>query len=61
MKLRPAADHGQRPRGAPVRAARSWSTASADVDTAALLVSEVVTNAILHARTDVTLTVERRG
>jgi anti-sigma regulatory factor (Ser/Thr protein kinase) len=29
-----------------------------DVDTAALLVSEVVTNAILHARTTVTLTVE---
>lgn len=30
----------------------------ADVDTATLLVSEVVTNAILHARTPVTLTVE---
>jgi anti-sigma regulatory factor (Ser/Thr protein kinase) len=30
----------------------------ADVDTASLLVSEVVTNAILHARTTVTLTVE---
>ena len=29
-----------------------------DVDTAALLVSEVVTNAILHARTTVTLTVD---
>jgi anti-sigma regulatory factor (Ser/Thr protein kinase) len=29
-----------------------------DIDTAALLVSEVVTNAILHARTTVTLTVE---
>lgn len=29
-----------------------------DVDTATLLVSEVVTNAILHARTTVTLTVE---
>jgi anti-sigma regulatory factor (Ser/Thr protein kinase) len=31
---------------------------AADVDTATLLVSEVVTNAILHARTVVTLTVE---
>ena len=31
---------------------------AADVDTAALLVSEVVTNAILHARTTVTLTVD---
>jgi anti-sigma regulatory factor (Ser/Thr protein kinase) len=34
---------------------------AADVDTAALLVSEVVTNAILHARTSVTLTVELAG
>jgi anti-sigma regulatory factor (Ser/Thr protein kinase) len=33
----------------------------ADVDTATLLVSEVVTNAILHARTSVTLTVELAG
>ena len=32
-----------------------------DVDTAALLVSEVVTNAILHARTGVHLTVDDRG
>jgi anti-sigma regulatory factor (Ser/Thr protein kinase) len=32
-----------------------------DVDTATLLVSEVVTNAILHARTTVTLTVEVSG
>jgi len=31
---------------------------AADVDTATLLVSEVVTNAILHARTPVTLTVD---
>ena len=31
---------------------------SADLDTAALLVSEVVTNAILHARSAVTLTVD---
>jgi len=31
---------------------------AADVDTATLLVSEVVTNAILHARTAVTLTVD---
>ena len=35
-----------------------WSTAAVDVDTATLLVSEVVTNAILHARTTVTLTVD---
>ena len=32
-----------------------------DVDTATLLVSEVVTNAILHARTTVTLTLEVVG
>jgi anti-sigma regulatory factor (Ser/Thr protein kinase) len=31
---------------------------TADIDTATLLVSEVVTNAVLHARTPVTLTVE---
>jgi anti-sigma regulatory factor (Ser/Thr protein kinase) len=31
---------------------------SVDLDTATLLVSEVVTNAILHARTSVTLTVD---
>jgi anti-sigma regulatory factor (Ser/Thr protein kinase) len=31
---------------------------TADIDTATLLVSEVVTNAVLHARTRVTLTVE---
>jgi anti-sigma regulatory factor (Ser/Thr protein kinase) len=30
----------------------------ADVDTATLLVSEVVTNAVLHARSAVTLTVD---
>lgn len=33
----------------------------ADVDTVVLLVSEVVTNAILHARSDVLLAVEARG
>ena len=33
----------------------------ADVDTVTLLVSEVVTNAILHARTTVSLTVESDG
>lgn len=32
-----------------------------DIDTATLLVSEVVTNAILHARTAVTLTVQQLG
>jgi anti-sigma regulatory factor (Ser/Thr protein kinase) len=32
-----------------------------DIDIATLLVSEVVTNAILHARTSVTLTVELHG
>jgi anti-sigma regulatory factor (Ser/Thr protein kinase) len=36
----------------------SAADGSADLDTAALLVSEVVTNAILHARTTVTLTVD---
>ncbi|MGZ4593926.1 MAG: ATP-binding protein [Actinomycetes bacterium] len=35
--------------------------AEVDVDTATLLVSEVVTNAILHARTPVTVTVEEDG
>jgi anti-sigma regulatory factor (Ser/Thr protein kinase) len=34
---------------------------AADVDTAALLVSEVVTNAVLHGRSDVLLVVEDRG
>jgi anti-sigma regulatory factor (Ser/Thr protein kinase) len=36
----------------------SAADGSVDLDTATLLVSEVVTNAILHARTTVTLTVE---
>lgn len=35
--------------------------AAADVDIATLLVSELVTNAILHARTGVTVTVEEHG
>jgi anti-sigma regulatory factor (Ser/Thr protein kinase) len=39
-------------------AADGWADASVDVDTVALLVSEVVTNAILHARSSVTLTVD---
>jgi anti-sigma regulatory factor (Ser/Thr protein kinase) len=34
---------------------------SADVDTVVLLVSEVVTNAVLHARSDVILTVRDQG
>ena len=34
---------------------------SADVDTVVLLVSEVVTNAVLHARSDVILTVSDHG
>ena len=34
---------------------------SADVDTVVLLVSEVVTNAVLHARSDVFLTVSDEG
>jgi anti-sigma regulatory factor (Ser/Thr protein kinase) len=33
----------------------------ADVDTVVLLVSEVVTNAVLHARSDVFLTVQDQG
>lgn len=37
------------------------NSSSTDVDVATLLVSEVVTNAILHARTGVTLTVEQLG
>lgn len=37
-----------------------WGLASL-VETAVLLVSEVVTNAVLHARTDLTLTVARVG
>jgi anti-sigma regulatory factor (Ser/Thr protein kinase) len=49
-----------------VPVARRWvrsrlAHADADVDTATLLVSEVVTNAILHARTTVTLSVEVVG
>ena len=34
---------------------------SADIDTVVLLVSEVVTNAVLHARSDVFLTVQDQG
>jgi two-component sensor histidine kinase len=34
---------------------------SADVDTVVLLVSEVVTNAVLHARSDVFLSVQDQG
>ena len=34
---------------------------AADVDTVVLLVSEVVTNAVLHARSDVFLTVQDHG
>lgn len=34
---------------------------ASDVETATLLVSEVVTNAILHARTAITLTVDELG
>jgi anti-sigma regulatory factor (Ser/Thr protein kinase) len=40
--------------------ARLTDSAS-DVETATLLVSEVVTNAILHARTAITLTVDELG
>ena len=40
------------------RSADGRADASVDVDTATLLVSEVVTNAILHARSAVTLTVD---
>lgn len=36
------------------------SECSADVDTVLLLVSEVVTNAVLHARSDIRLVVEDR-
>jgi anti-sigma regulatory factor (Ser/Thr protein kinase) len=34
---------------------------AADVDTVVLLVSELVTNAVLHARSDVVLTVDDQG
>ena len=49
-----------------VRAARAFTRAqladsSCDVETAVLLVSEVVTNAVLHARTKVTVTVQDLG
>jgi hypothetical protein len=40
------------------RLADGAADGSIDLDTAALLVSEVVTNAVLHARTTVTLTVD---
>ena len=40
------------------RAADGRADASVDLDIATLLVSEVVTNAILHARSAVTLTVD---
>jgi anti-sigma regulatory factor (Ser/Thr protein kinase) len=37
------------------------SNSSCDTETAALLVSEVVTNAVLHGRSDLILVVEDRG
>ena len=58
-QLDAAADDGQRAAGPPVRPGRRSSRASADVDTVVLLVSEVVTNAVLHARSDIRL--GRRG
>jgi anti-sigma regulatory factor (Ser/Thr protein kinase) len=36
-------------------------SSTADVDTVVLLVSELVTNAVLHARSDVVLTVDDQG
>ena len=42
------------------RALRAWDL-DALVDTAQLLTSEVATNAVLHARTDFEVRVERRG
>jgi anti-sigma regulatory factor (Ser/Thr protein kinase) len=42
-------------------AAAQLARSSCDVDTAVLLVSEVVTNAVLHARSDLVLTVEDLG
>jgi anti-sigma regulatory factor (Ser/Thr protein kinase) len=56
-----SAHHGQRPRGATVRASRLVDRCR-DVDSydRRCSCSEVVTNAILHARTTVTLTVGRR-
>ena len=42
-------------------ARREAHDSQADVDTVVLLVSEVVTNAILHARSDIRLNIESRG
>lgn len=42
-------------------AATQLKNSSGDVDTAVLLVSEVVTNAVLHARSEVVLSVEDLG
>lgn len=58
VRLPPAADS--------VPAARRFARdqlrgSSCDTETAALLVSEVVTNAVLHGRSDVLLVVEDRG
>ena len=39
-------------------ARRAAATSAADVDTVVLLVSEVVTNAVLHARSDIRLDVQ---
>ncbi len=44
-----------------VRRALAAADSAADVDTAALLVSELVTNAILHARTPLLVSVDSRG
>jgi anti-sigma regulatory factor (Ser/Thr protein kinase) len=42
-------------------AAAQLKDSSCDIDTAVLLVSEVVTNAVLHARSDLVLSVEDLG
>jgi anti-sigma regulatory factor (Ser/Thr protein kinase) len=42
-------------------AAAQLAASSCDVDTAVLLVSEVVTNAVLHARSDLVVSVEDLG
>lgn len=54
------------PRTDSVPAARRYARdelrdSSADVDTVLLLVSEVVTNAVLHARSEVVVVVQQRG
>lgn len=60
MELAPVPGSARAARGFVARTLASWGDAEL-VDEAALLVSELVTNAIVHARTPVELAIDDRG